>query len=71
MPSVVALYIILIHILAVYVVCRRLIKRQGRLRMIPAIFPPLPGHMICKLTLNVFETNAIRKKIMDDKRHYT
>jgi hypothetical protein len=71
MPSVVALYIILIHILAVYVVCRRLIKQQDRMRMTPAIFPPLPGHMICLLARNVFETNAIRKKIMDDKRHYS
>lgn len=70
MPSIVALYIILIHILAVYVACRRLIQ-QDRMRMTPAIFPNLPGHMICKLTLNVFEINAIRKKIMDDKRHYS
>jgi hypothetical protein len=70
MPTLVTLFIVLIHIMAVYVACRRLIQ-QDRMSITPAIFPPLPGHMICLLARIVFETNAIRKKIMDDKRHYS
>ncbi len=71
MSTIGTLLIILIHILALIDASRHLKKRQGWLRMILAIFPPLVGPMIYFLTRNSYEKNVSRKKFMEGKRRYT